>query len=59
MCVLGSSSAIGSACRTTACILWALGTFLYFQAHQEGHNNECEYVEVSNQRQTGSCYPHV
>jgi hypothetical protein len=59
MCVLGDSRAAGSACRAIACILWALETFSYFQAHQEGRSNVCEYVEVLDQKQTNLCYRHV
>jgi hypothetical protein len=49
MCVPGGSRVAGSACRVITCILWALGTFSYFRAHQERHGSACDYVEVSNQ----------
>ncbi len=50
MCFPNDNKATRSSCCATACILWALGTFSYFWAHQEGHNSACEYVEVSDQR---------
>jgi len=50
MCVSGNNRVAGSAYRATACIFWALGTFSYFQAHQEGRSSVCEYVEVLDQK---------
>jgi hypothetical protein len=37
----------------------ALGTFSYFWAHRKGRSSVWEYVEVSDQRQTSSCYCHL